>query len=181
MFAKTDMFLLLKVFIPISRYIDKRFHMNPWRLASNILGFSVLLLAVDWTRGAVRNPSWLDSVLLLMFFGIAWVRWDDMKRLNAMSAAYERSPDKTPTDWLRYLIPYNRMLHTSFGVVFFVLDIAALFTGGFKGHELDLIGRCWFLVVGIGFYFAACPRPPGKRKEKKAKAPMFGILSPVKT
>jgi len=174
-----DIWLIRRCIMPISHEIDRRWHVNPWDQAAKILMFSAVLAVMDLLLNVAKGWG-MTALAVLLILAILLVRGFDIIRLSRISEAYEKNPAVIPVDWLYYVIPHNRMMHLFMGFGLFApFDLASSLAAysGILSVCIHFIPRLWFGVAGIGFYFAACPRPPAKRKEKKVHAPIGAELA----
>ena len=177
---RTDLWIIIKIFYPLSGKIDERFHINPWRVASYFLLASTALLFADMLCNV--HSLWFDAA-----FGpiMLLIRWFELSKLSKISEAYERNPmGMMPSAWAFFMSPLNRIWGLWFGLLFFTpLDLAAAVVT-YKSplaFAFRFIPGLWITVGGIGYYFAVCPRPPAKRKEKKVEAPSWATPAMIKT
>lgn len=187
---RADFMVLKYVFMPIAYKIDYLWHINPYQQAANFMIASAVLTATDIAiyEIAVPKVSTFDvifwSFVTLMVVGC---RAYDISRLTKISKFYENNRDKGlfPIEMIGFILPYSRMTHLWLGVVLLApFDLAVAYMkaeGDWLRTIIWFVPRCWFMVAGIGYYLAACPSPPKKRKEKEARAPLFGTLSSVKS
>lgn len=165
-FDYVDTVMFVYIFRPISNFLDKYCHINPWQLAIYVFMLSAICSTMSLVFG---EPHWyaLDIPLAML---IILVRALDIYRLSKISEKYEAKPSDTlDINWLYFFLPFNRRWHWYLGLILLPIDIFAAFN-----HNHDWLGitagtfaRSWFFIAGIGFYFAALPRPPAKRKEYK--------------
>jgi len=176
-----DGWMIRRVFAPISHWIDYRFRINPWRQAIYILMISGVLAVLDLTVNVMMISWWAVPIGVLCAAMILLCCAVDILRLTKISEQYERRPDIIPADAIYYAIPFNRVMHLGIGLlVFFPVDLITELTVHGKSIPMMIvhgIPRLWFIVAGIGMYFAAVPRPPAKRKKKKVYAPLAAILA----
>lgn len=184
MMERIDLWLLGKIFIPISKWADYRFHLNPWKIAIQFMMVSALMVAIQAALFFVRDPLWMGIFNLLSVTLILFMRSIDIIRLTRISNEFERRPDIMPRDTMIYtLVPSLRILYLWFGgVLGAALVIPGLMLPSHVPTDIPMaICTFWIFTAGIGFYFAACPRPPAKRKKAEEKAPIGAQMAGVRS
>lgn len=183
---RADLWVIRNICMPLTSAVDQRFHINPWKLAANVMMASAFLAVIDISLYDIIGSSTAEKCLWV-FLGslILMARALDIRQLTLISDKYEKRPDIMPMEWLYFIQPISRLCHIIPGIILFFLgDIVSALT---KAHgsafifAVYFIPRMWYILAGIGYYIAAVPRPPAKRKEKKVHAPMFGELARVKS
>lgn len=183
---RIDAWLLFKVFMPVAHYIDKRWHINHYRIAAQIMMFSAFLTVIDNGLSIITPPHRyvMDFLLTLCAILICMIRYKEVKELEKLSRDVERDPSKIPAAAIKYIMPYTRLFQAIFGVVFTALSMITLILPDHPLYEriICFVGEQWFTVVAIGYYMAALPPSPHKRVEKKARDWSFGMMpKPVRT
>lgn len=178
MFARFDAWLIRRVFSPVAHYIDYRWHRNNYAVAAWLLQATVTLYVVLIAVNVIRD-GWgvfLDDPFA--FVNIPMFVYASMQAAYA-SEAYERRPDIMPAQAM-FLLAWPRLFYLMVIGVLCAVNIGLLIRDIQAGDTMGIIhsvGLLYGPVAAIAFYFAAIPKPPAKRKEKRA-ADFSGALQP---
>lgn len=183
-FGRLDDWLIRKIFAPIAHATDNRLHLNPWQLAAKIMMVSAVLVTADAminnTKKTWGGLSW-NILITCMIIGIRAI---EVYKLSKISDSYEKRPDILPADTIFFIQPFSRVMHIFLSLWLCPLDFIGtylLYHNNLWAVTIHYLPQLWFFVAGIGYYFAAVPRPPAKRKEKKVHAPIGAQLAGIKS
>jgi len=183
MFAKLD-FAILRLVMKIAHYIDYRWHVNNYYVASYIIRLcqfcAVGLMVVMKLDGVGTIPI---TVIGVISAAAVYAMDMEAKRFRIAGWKWERSPGTIPTEVYREII-----CPSGLRLVGIFLGTILVLTNGIMGFiskpwEVALLGFIcwpWNAYSSIATYFVCIPPSSRKRKEKKARAWSFGLMpSPV--
>ncbi len=185
MIARIDGWLLLKLFMPLSNWLDYRWHINNYRVAAlffKIAAFAgVGLIVVIFTQS---GSMWLRIIFLLIQPITAWIFLQRAEALLQASKEWERGTSQyLPKEAVQYVLtpPHTRVGEFIWAVLLFAPNLVDLFRHSVWYVCAEELFWIWPLYVGIAYYFAAVPPSTKARKKQEHKAPLFGNLAGVRT
>lgn len=100
--GRMDIWLLFRVFMRLSHWVDWRFHRNQYDLAAWMMSAGIAMNLATAAQAIINNWKFgLLNALSSAMLGYAYVGY--LGRLQRASAAYERNPDRVPQDALIFI------------------------------------------------------------------------------
>jgi cbb3-type cytochrome oxidase subunit 3 len=169
--ARTDLFIMVRVFVRPVWWVDRRWHVNQFDQAAAVLTAAIAMCFGDNAMN-LFTKQWGIALMGVVSAGVlAWMYARHLRHLQKASQAYERDPtqitmEQTFYEWVS--VPPLRLLLLLCGVQIWLMFIIPWH--GDARHVARDVLDLWMLLIGSAFYIAGVPRTPFGRDKKKARA-----------
>lgn len=168
--GRIDIWLILRVLMPILHWIDYRWHINQYRVAGYVMSLSLTLLVLGDLLHAINSTRVPGAFYLLSGGSLVYLYSSYLIQFDRASSDYERRPDAIPRDAVSYI------LMPSLARLLMLIVAALVMAASVMGSRWP-IDAPWLPMAISCWYIMACPPPRRDRKKKKERAG-WGALFP---
>ena len=171
-----DFWLVRRAAMPVSHWIDYRFHVNQYDQGAAVLSCGLAMNVAANFSTFLRSPSF-GWIAIVSSAGLVFVYSNWLKKMNIASRKYEQRPDLVSREaafFLLWMSPFR------LGVLFIGVQMAAIPWLPPTSSLVALVTCPWMILIAVSVYLAGCIPPSRPRREKKEWArPLVGVVAPT--